>query len=75
MKKIPEFANVGEIIGAFISAIFGLALLPTVSSYAKTIETDTNSSELMVALAPYVPLFWLIGTMGIAGVLMYKYFK
>ena len=73
---MAEFGNVGEIIGAFISAIFGLALLPTVGEYATAIEADTtNFSSLVIMLAPYVPLFWLLGTMGIAGVLMYKYFK
>lgn len=68
-------ANIAEIIGAFISAIFGLALTPEVSKYAKVIENDANSSDLMVLLAPYVPLFWLLGCMGIAGLLMYSYFK
>lgn len=69
------FAKVGEIIGAFISAIFGLALAPTVGSYATTIESDTtNFSALVIMLAPYIPLFWILGTMGLAGALMYKYF-
>ena len=70
------FGNVGEIIGAFISAIFGLALMPTIGEYATTIEDDTtNFSALVRLLAPYLPLFWLLGCMGIAGALMYKYFK
>jgi hypothetical protein len=72
---MAKTANIAEIIGAFISAIFGLALTPEVSKYSKTIENDNNSSDLMVLLAPYVPLFWLLGTMGIAGMLMYSYFK
>ena len=72
---MPEAVKIGEIIGAFISAIFGLALLPTVGQYATAIENDTtNFSSLVIMLAPYVPLFWLLGCMGIAGVLMYKYF-
>jgi len=66
--------KIGEIIGAFISAIFGIALTPQVSSYAQIIVDDNNSSDLMVLFAPYIPLFWLLGCMGIAGLLMYKYF-
>lgn len=67
--------KVGEIIGAFISAIFGLALTPKVSEYAKNVENDNNSSDLVILVAPYVPLFWVLGVLGIAGALMYSYFK
>ena len=68
--------SVGEIIGAFISAIFGLALAPTVGQYATSISSDTtNFSEIVRLVAPYIPLFWVLGCMGIAGMLMYKYFQ
>lgn len=67
--------KVGELIGAFISIVIGLALTPAVSGYAKTIENDANSSEILVTIAPYVPVMWLLATMGIAAALVYSYFK
>lgn len=64
-----------EIIGAFISIIFGVSLTTTISSYAQTIIDDNNSSEILITLAPFLPVVWLVATFGIAFALMYKFFK
>ncbi len=68
-------SRLGELIGVFIGVVFGLALTPTVTSYANTIATDNNSSALVQLFAPYIPLFWILGLLGIAGAIMYKYLK
>lgn len=65
-------SKIGTLIGTFVGIIFGLALTPTVLDYAKSIETSTNASTLVQTFAPYIPLFWVLGILGIAGAIMYK---
>jgi len=68
-------ARLGSLIGTFIGVVFGLALTPQVISYAHDVETNANASDLVKMFAPYIPLFWVLGILGMAGAIMYKELK
>jgi hypothetical protein len=64
-----------EILGAFISIVFGLSLETTVQQYGQAIVNDTNSSSIVKTLAPFMGVLWLIACFGIAFALIYRLFK
>ena len=67
--------HIGEIIGAFISIMFGLGLQSQVNSIGATIVADENSSEILKNIAPFLGVIWFLVCLGIAFALMYKFYK
>lgn len=67
--------DIVSIVGIFISVLLALGLMNTVSDYATGISEYANSSEIVVMIAPFIPVIWLVGCFGIAGAMGYGIYK
>jgi beta-lactamase regulating signal transducer with metallopeptidase domain len=64
-----------SIISIFISVILGLGLTNTVSDYSADIVAHNNSSEILIMIAPFIPVIWLVGCFGLAALLGYGLYR
>jgi beta-lactamase regulating signal transducer with metallopeptidase domain len=63
------------ILGIFISVAVGLGLTPTIIGYADDIVSATNASDIVILIAPFIPVVWIVGCMSLAGALAYGVYK
>ena len=64
-----------EMILIFIGVMIGLALTVPISGYAQEIVDDANSSDILVLIAPYIPVMWIVSLFGIVAAIGYSYYK